>query len=61
VRVVPEGKIHKDKEYFVMNEKNYLIILNALAKQIEEMELSIYLKNIRIKELEEKLGGKKNA
>ena len=44
-----------------MNEKTYLTILDTLAKRIEELELSIYLKNIKIKELEEKLGGKENA
>lgn len=44
-----------------MKEKAYMTILETLAKQIEELELTIYLNNIRIKELEEKLGGKENA
>lgn len=44
-----------------MNEKNYLTILNTLAKRIEDMEFELYLKDIKIKQLEEELGGKDNA
>lgn len=40
----------------MMRERDFLSILGALARQIEEMELQMMWKDMRIKELEERLG-----
>lgn len=40
----------------MMRERDFLSILGALARQIEDMELQMMWKDMRIKELEEQLG-----
>ena len=41
-----------------MSDKNTNVILDALAERIEELKLDIYLKDLRIKELEKQLSEK---
>jgi hypothetical protein len=41
-----------------MSDKNTKIILEALAERIEELKLDVYLKDLRIKELEKQLSEK---
>lgn len=44
-----------------MNERSFGIILDSLAERIEELKLDNYLKEIRIKELEEDLAQAKKG
>lgn len=41
-----------------MSKKYTDIILEALAERIEELKLDVYVKDLRIKELEQKLSEK---
>lgn len=44
-----------------MSDKNTKIILEALAERIEELKLDVYLKDLRIKELEKQLSEKEGG
>ena len=39
-----------------MNENTMRIVLETLAERIKDLKLDIYLKDLRIKELEKQLG-----
>lgn len=41
-----------------MSDKNTKIILEALAERIEELKFDVYVKDLRIKELEKQLSEK---
>ena len=53
----------KNKEYKIMIEKvkNVEIILETLAERIKELKLDVYLKDLRIKELEQELAEAKEG